>query len=69
MDRSRPPQVRRPRETADDCGRRLLVSTSRPGRRSRPARRLEQLKFDGFPSTVPANATQQRVALHGLIQF
>jgi hypothetical protein len=29
---------------------------------------FEQLKFDGFPSTA-ANATQQRIALHGLINF
>jgi hypothetical protein len=30
---------------------------------------FEQLKFDGFPTTVPANATQQRYAVHGLISF
>ena len=29
---------------------------------------FEQLKFDNFPST-PANATQQRIAVHGLINF
>lgn len=29
---------------------------------------FEQLKFDGFPGTA-ANATQQRIALHGLINF
>jgi hypothetical protein len=28
----------------------------------------EQVKFDGFPAT-PANATQQRYILHGLINF
>lgn len=30
---------------------------------------FEQLKFSGFPSTIPANATQQRIAIHGLINF
>jgi hypothetical protein len=30
---------------------------------------FEQLKFAGFPSTIPANATQQRIAVHGLINF
>jgi hypothetical protein len=30
---------------------------------------FEQLKFDGFPTTLPANATQQRYAVHGLISF
>jgi hypothetical protein len=29
---------------------------------------FEQLKFSGFPAT-PANATQERLAVHGLIQF
>jgi len=29
---------------------------------------FEQLKFDRFPST-PANATQQRIAVHGLVSF
>ena len=28
----------------------------------------ERVKFDGFPA-VPANATQQRYTLHGLINF
>ena len=30
---------------------------------------FEQLKFDGFPTTAAANATQQRIAVHGLINF
>ena len=30
---------------------------------------FEQLKFAGFSSSIPANATQQRIAIHGLINF
>jgi hypothetical protein len=30
---------------------------------------FEQLKFAGFPSNIPANRTQQQIAIHGLIDF
>jgi len=30
---------------------------------------FDQLKFSGFPSSIPANRTQQQIGVHGLISF
>lgn len=42
---------------------------SAPGRAAALLLDFEQLKFAGFSATTPAFVTQQRLALHGLIQF